>query len=75
MHGKGQTLESLFRVGEPNRSSWSARVSLGCWLAMAVRYCDLRMASLDSPDYEESLPMNGKPPDPKVNDVVSLLGS
>ncbi|ERM98502.1 hypothetical protein AMTR_s00072p00188730 [Amborella trichopoda] len=38
---------------------------------MAVRSCDLGMSSLDSLGYEESLPMDGKPSDQKVNDVVS----
>ncbi|ERM95852.1 hypothetical protein AMTR_s00060p00106030 [Amborella trichopoda] len=34
---------------------------------MALRSRDLRMASMESPGFEEALPMDGKPPDPKNN--------
>ncbi|ERN04654.1 hypothetical protein AMTR_s00076p00076590 [Amborella trichopoda] len=40
---------------------------------MAMRSCDLRIVSMDSPSHEEALPMDGKPPDPKNN--ASIMGS
>ncbi|ERN14614.1 hypothetical protein AMTR_s00038p00174450 [Amborella trichopoda] len=43
---------------------------------MAARSFGNRMASLDNPGYEEALPMDGKPSDPKVSDgVYHTLGS
>ncbi|ERM97710.1 hypothetical protein AMTR_s00121p00081340, partial [Amborella trichopoda] len=46
---------------------------------MAMRSCDIRMASKGGPGYTNALPMDGKPLDPrymtKDNDGGSLLGS